>query len=261
MTTMTCSVRHRISASAERTSRPVGTELRQQRVRAVLHERHLARCDPIEGRLARVVDADAQPGLGEGEAERQADVAAAAEDDEVEVGGQEDRWSCAQDSRGPSGAVASPHGQRSIGGENDGVLVGIGRVPAGVAEPLDKGLVVGGDDDDRDAPAVEDRLPAHHAVRDRRVVVPDLRREDLDPRVEGDRHVRQRELEPRAPGLRIEEPIAGSGDVPEGSGDARRGMADDADGRAQAGVGRPPDGQEDDSDDDQGRNDGRVDAR
>ena len=67
---------------------PAGRQdLAQQLVRAGLHERHLAGGDPVEGRLVRVVDADAQARLGEGEAERQADVPAAAEDDDVEVRG------------------------------------------------------------------------------------------------------------------------------------------------------------------------------
>ena len=58
----------------------------QQLVGAVLAERHLARGDPVEGRLARVVDADSQARVGEREAERQADMATAPEDDEVEIG-------------------------------------------------------------------------------------------------------------------------------------------------------------------------------
>ena len=60
--------------------------LAQQRVGAVLEERHLAAADPLEGRLVDVEDADAQAGLREREAQRQPDVAPAAEDDEVENG-------------------------------------------------------------------------------------------------------------------------------------------------------------------------------
>ena len=74
--------------------RAVGAELETSRrqdpaqevLGAGLEERHLARGDPVEGRLVRVVDPDAQPGIGEGEAQGQADMAAAAEDDDVEVG-------------------------------------------------------------------------------------------------------------------------------------------------------------------------------
>ena len=74
--------------------RAVGAELEatgrqdaQELLGAGLHERHLAGGDAVEGRLVRVVDADAQAGLGEGEAEGQADVAAAAEHDDIEVWG------------------------------------------------------------------------------------------------------------------------------------------------------------------------------
>ena len=67
-------------------------DLAQQLVGAVLHERHLARGDPVERRLVGVVDADPQAGFGEGEAQGQADMAAAAEDDDVEVGGGIRSW-------------------------------------------------------------------------------------------------------------------------------------------------------------------------
>ena len=60
-------------------------ELAKQLVGAVLEERHLAADDPVERRLVRVVDAHAQPRLGEGQAEGETDVAAAAEDDDVEI--------------------------------------------------------------------------------------------------------------------------------------------------------------------------------
>ena len=85
MTTTSWSVRSIIEPSAPNASRPVGEDLAQELVGAVLHERHLAGGDPVEGRLVGVVDADTQAGLGEGEAQRQADVAAAAEDDDVEI--------------------------------------------------------------------------------------------------------------------------------------------------------------------------------
>ncbi len=64
-----------------------GQDLAQQLVGAVLQERHLAGGDAVEGRLVGVVDPDPQAGLGEDEAEGQADMAAAAEDDDVEVRG------------------------------------------------------------------------------------------------------------------------------------------------------------------------------
>ena len=63
-------------------------ELAQQLVGAGLEERHLAAGDPVERRLVRVVDPDPQARLGEGKAQREADVPAAAEDDDVELAGQ-----------------------------------------------------------------------------------------------------------------------------------------------------------------------------
>ena len=68
-----------------RTSAGRSAAARQELVGARLQERHLARGDPVQGGLVGVVYADAQAGLGESEAERQADVAAATEDDDVEV--------------------------------------------------------------------------------------------------------------------------------------------------------------------------------
>ena len=59
----------------------------KQLVGAGLEERHLAGGDPVQRRLARVVDADAQAGIGQREAERQPDVAPATEDDDVEIAG------------------------------------------------------------------------------------------------------------------------------------------------------------------------------
>ena len=67
--------------------------------------------------------------------------------------------------------------------------------------------------------------------------VPDLDREELDPRVDGDRQVRERELEPRAPGLRVEQPVAGPAMVAQRGGDPGRRVADDAR-PAPAGPGR-----------------------
>ena len=92
MTTTRFSVRSIIEPSEPKASRPVARTSGQQLVGAVLHERHLAGGDPIEGRLVRVVDADAQAGIGEGEAQGKADVTAAAEDDDVEVRGAVRSW-------------------------------------------------------------------------------------------------------------------------------------------------------------------------
>ena len=78
-------VRSRIAPSVLSSSRPV-EDLPEQLVGARLEERHLARGDPVERRLADVVDAGPQPGVGEGEAQRKPDVARASEDHDVEVG-------------------------------------------------------------------------------------------------------------------------------------------------------------------------------
>ena len=64
-----------------------GQDLAQQLVGTGLEERHLAGGDPVERGLVGVVDADPQAGLGEGEAQGQADMAAATEDDDVEIRG------------------------------------------------------------------------------------------------------------------------------------------------------------------------------
>ena len=66
-------------------------DTRQQLVRAVLQERHLPAGDALQGGAVDVEDAHPQAGLDEGEAQRQADVARAAEHDDVERGG----WSAA----------------------------------------------------------------------------------------------------------------------------------------------------------------------
>ena len=60
-------------------------DLAQQLVRPVLEERHLAGRDPVQRGLVGVVDPDAKAGPGEGEAEWKADVAAATENDKVEI--------------------------------------------------------------------------------------------------------------------------------------------------------------------------------
>ena len=72
--------------------RPARTELQapgrehapKQLIGARLEERHLAGRDPIERRLVGVVDADAEPGIRERQAQREADMAASAEDDDIE---------------------------------------------------------------------------------------------------------------------------------------------------------------------------------
>ena len=87
MTTTSWSVRPIIDAVGAERQATGRQQLAQQLVGAGLHERHLAGGDPVERGLVGVVDADAQAGLGEGQAEGQADVAAAAEHDDVEVRG------------------------------------------------------------------------------------------------------------------------------------------------------------------------------
>ena len=64
---------------------PSRQNLRQQPVRAVLTERHLAPPDAIQGHLVRVEDTHPETACSEGEAEGQAHVAATAQDDDVEV--------------------------------------------------------------------------------------------------------------------------------------------------------------------------------
>ena len=61
----------------------VAQHLAQELVGAVLLERHLARGEPVERRLADVVDADPEAGLGKGETEGKPDVAASAKDHDV----------------------------------------------------------------------------------------------------------------------------------------------------------------------------------
>ncbi len=92
------------------------------------------------------------------------------------------------------------------------VGVRVDRPPAGGGQARRERLVGRGDDHERDVPRVQLRLPAIDAVDDVLVGVPDARREELDPRVDRDRQVRQGELEPRAPRLRVEDVVAGLGD-------------------------------------------------
>ena len=86
--------------------------IRQELLGACLEERHLARGDAIEGRLAEVVDPDAEAGVGEGQAQRQPDVASSPQDHDIEV-----RWHgetvaarCAASTRadGPDAPVPQP---------------------------------------------------------------------------------------------------------------------------------------------------------
>ena len=112
-------------------------------------------------------------------------------------------------------------------------------------EPLDE-RVLGraGRDHDRDLPVVELLGPAVTAVDDPLVVVPDLDREQLDPRVDRDRRLRELEDEPRAPRLRIEEAVARLQRPAQRPGDPRRRVADDPGRRAEARVDRSPHGQQ-----------------
>ncbi len=63
---------------------PRRENLREQLVRAVLHERHPARGDAVQCGVVDVEDADSQAGVGEGEAQWKADVTTAAQHDQVE---------------------------------------------------------------------------------------------------------------------------------------------------------------------------------
>lgn len=77
----------------------------EQLVGTVLEERHLAAGDSIERSLVDVEDPDPQAGIGEHEAQRQADVAPASEHDEIKI----DSWHRADSSSrlGPGGVVQS----------------------------------------------------------------------------------------------------------------------------------------------------------
>ena len=79
------SARPTIAGSAESSRRPVGRTSAQQLVGATLAERHLPAPDPLQRGRVRVEDAHPQTARREGEAQREADVAAAAQDDEVEI--------------------------------------------------------------------------------------------------------------------------------------------------------------------------------
>ena len=81
---------HHLAAGSE--FEPVrGEDTTQEFVSAVFEEGHLTRSDSIQRRLVGVVDTNTQPGVGEGQAQGQADVTAAAEDDDVEIVGGH-RW-------------------------------------------------------------------------------------------------------------------------------------------------------------------------
>ena len=69
-------------------------------------------------------------------------------------------------------------------------------IPAGTLESPGEVIVARRYDDERDRPPLEDVLPALAAARHGLVVVPNRRREDLDPRVDRDRQRGQGELEP-----------------------------------------------------------------
>src|SRR5207249_10770784 len=62
-----------------------GEQLAEKGLGAGLAERHLPRPDHLDLGLVDVVDADPKTAVREGEGERKADVAAAADDDSVEV--------------------------------------------------------------------------------------------------------------------------------------------------------------------------------
>ena len=161
MTTTRRIVRSIIAPSAPKAEPAGRQQLAEELVRAGLEERHLARRDPIQGRLVRVVDADPQAGLGEGEAQRQADVAPAAEDDDVEIGGLFrhglDSSSLPRASRsleGPGGGLVlggpRRHSRRS---HQDGpVRIRVERLPTKGLEANHQRRVVGIDDRDRHAP-------------------------------------------------------------------------------------------------------------
>ena len=117
-------------------------ELAQQLVGAGLEERHLAAADPVERPLVGVVDPDPQPRLGEGKAQREADMPAAAEDHDVEllVSHRADSSSGAVE-RLPlaDGPVPAPGGSDHRR-ERPPVCVRVELCPAGLDEPSGEGM-------------------------------------------------------------------------------------------------------------------------
>ena len=85
MTTTTCSAEPTIDGSAEAWSRPSATTRSSTSARAGLVERQLAGVHRGDGGLAHVVDAHPGAAVGERDRQRQADVAAPADDDHVTV--------------------------------------------------------------------------------------------------------------------------------------------------------------------------------
>ena len=256
MTTTRLSVRSIIEPSEPNASRPVGEDLAEELVGAVLHERHLAGGDPVERGLVRVVDADAQAGIGEGEAQGQADVAAAAEDDDVEVRrgfghgwtlparcgvapnpeGPERVWYC---SAGASGRRPGTASRRRPCTRSASRRPSAGR-------PSRSSLAR---DHDRSSTPQPSSCagPALAAGDDVLVGVPRGGREELDARVDRDRQVGQGELEPGAPWLRVEQPVARPGRRAQRRGDPGRCVADDAGGRVETRFDRSPDRQQGDA--------------
>ena len=78
------SARSIMAASVVSSRRPLVEQEAQQLVGAGLEERHLAAADALDRLLVGVVDANAQARVGEGQRQRQADVAAAAQYHDVE---------------------------------------------------------------------------------------------------------------------------------------------------------------------------------
>src|SRR5437773_8423267 len=79
--------------------------------------------------------------------------------------------------------------------QDDAVAVGIGVAPPGGVKTIDKCVAARGRDEG-DLPPIENRLPAIATRYDRLVVLPRLDREELDPRVDRDRQLRDSEFEP-----------------------------------------------------------------
>src|SRR5204863_838192 len=104
-----------------------------------LAERHLPRPDHVDLGLVDVVDADAKTAVREGEGERKADVAAAADDDSVEVlhGGQIMLPPAHElTSEGRRSPVRAAGHEAAAGAQR---LARRGRLRAGTAERADQG--------------------------------------------------------------------------------------------------------------------------